>query len=133
MRKSGNYRNKQPRSKRRGTLLLDSREICSWRIKLLRVLFLLFGMIIFTRLFEIQVWDHTTYAAMASKQYQALQLIKGSRGIIYDRDRTPLALNRPCYDIGIHRAQVENIESTGNSLSKVLGLSSDRIQNEILG
>jgi cell division protein FtsI/penicillin-binding protein 2 len=93
----------------------------------------LLGVIVSARLFEIQVWDHAIYSDLASKQYRALQIVKGSRGIISDRDRTPLALNRPCYDIGVHRAQVEDIASTGNTLSKVLGMRSDRIQNEILG
>jgi penicillin-binding protein 2 len=55
--------------------------------------------------------------------------IPPSRGIIYDRNGTPLALNRTIYQLEMMPEKVDNVQQTLDALRDVVDLTDDDIAN----
>ena len=89
------------------------------------------GVVVFIRLFQIQIFDRNYYIDLAQVQYLRQKLMKARRGLIYDRNNKELALNKPCYDLGIDLRLVTKHQETAQKLGKVLNMSKSKILNKI--
>ncbi|MFQ5640314.1 MAG: penicillin-binding transpeptidase domain-containing protein [bacterium] len=102
-----------------------------WRYVFVRILLSFVFFIIFVRLVQIQIVDRKKYVKQALEQYTRELVVKANRGHIYDRKLTPLALNKPCFDLGIDKKYVKDMRKTSRNLARVLEQSELTIQKKI--
>ncbi|MBT0725465.1 peptidoglycan DD-transpeptidase MrdA [Rosenbergiella sp. S61] len=86
--------------------------------------FLLLSILIIN-LCHLQIANYDDYRTRSNQNRIKLVPIAPSRGIIYDRNRTPLALNRTIYQAEILPAKVGNLKQTLKDLQPVLSLSDE--------
>jgi len=89
-----------------------------------------FCLLIFLRLFQVQVINKNKYIEQAKRQYLYQEKLQSRRGIIYDRNMEPLAVNRKAISIGVDVNNVSNSDSMANFLSDILGESRDFFLNK---
>jgi penicillin-binding protein 2 len=89
---------------------------------------LLTGVLI-ANLYNLQIVRHADYQTRSNENRIKLVPIPPSRGIIYDRNGTPLALNRTIYQIEMMPEKVDNVEQTLNALRDVVDLTDEDIAN----
>src|SRR3989338_3576252 len=80
-------------------------------------------LIILSALFYLQVLRWPLYHDLAKKNHIRLIPLPGLRGTIYDRNGLTIADNRLSFDVVIIPQEVENVDTTYNRLSQVLGIS----------
>jgi cell division protein FtsI/penicillin-binding protein 2 len=102
-----------------------------WRIQLVQYLLGLVGAVVVLRLFQIQILDRDYYVALANEQYLLQITVRAQRGPIYDRNGKELALNKPCYELGLYVKSVNEPKTTAKKLSKILKKSEREILNQI--
>lgn len=93
------------------------------RITVFMVVFALVLVIIFYKLFTIQVLDSAKYRLAAKKQYESRISLKPSRGIIYDRKMNPLVSNVNMYSFAADPNMVDNKDSVAQLFSNIFGKS----------
>jgi cell division protein FtsI/penicillin-binding protein 2 len=93
----------------------------SRRISLFIVLFTILLLIIYVKLFNIQVINSSRYQLAAKKQYESRISLKPSRGVIFDRKLNPLVTNENCYSFGADPNMVDNRDSVALLFSRVFG------------
>jgi len=69
------------------------------------------------------------FAAQRSAIYGSVETFESDRGIIYDRDGEPLAVNTREYRVGISPNLISNPQQTANDLARILGLDSSELLN----
>ncbi len=87
---------------------------------------LLTGVLI-ANLYNLQILRFTDYQTRSNENRIKLVPIAPSRGIIYDRNGIPLALNRTIYQIEMMPEKVDNVQQTLDALRSVVDLSDDDI------
>jgi penicillin-binding protein 2 len=75
------------------------------------VILLLIG-VLFARLFYLQVVKHEYYSDLSQGNRIRIEPLPPSRGLIFDRNGEPLALNRPAYQLELIREQTPDVEGT---------------------
>ncbi|UCE04409.1 MAG: penicillin-binding protein [bacterium] len=95
------------------------------RITVLVILVILFFIIIFLRLFQIQILDRGKYVEMARNQYLYASELKPARGIIYDRKLRYLAINRNTWSLGVDVTKVVDTDSAGYHFSRIFNRNKD--------
>ncbi|MER2473189.1 peptidoglycan DD-transpeptidase MrdA [Photorhabdus laumondii] len=85
--------------------------------------------ILMANLYHLQITRHEDYQTRSNENRIKLVPIAPSRGIIYDRNGTPLALNRTIYQLEIIPEKVEHLEQTLNDLRNVIDLTDEDIAN----
>ncbi len=73
--------------------------------------------------------DH--YGALAKEIQERERSIKAGRGVIYDRNKTAIATNKPVCTISVIYSQIEEPERVIEVLSKELGLSEERVRKRV--
>ena len=86
-------------------------------------------LIILSALFYLQILRWPLYHNLAKKNHIRLIPLPGLRGTIYDRNGLTIADNRLSFDVVIIPQEVENVDTTYNRLSQVLGISRPRIES----
>lgn len=99
--------------------------MCAGRWSLLGIL-LLTGVLI-ANLYNLQIVRFTDYQTRSNENRIKLVPIAPSRGIIYDRNGIPLALNRTIYQIEMMPEKVDNVQDTLDALRNVVDLTDDDI------
>ena len=79
------------------------------------------------RMRDLGVKQAEQFRLLAEENRINLQLVPPSRGLIYDRLGSPIAVNVPLYRIQIIREQAQNPEQVLRRLSKLIPLSEDVI------
>lgn len=100
----------------------------SRRITLLQVLFLLLGLFLIGRLFQLQILKHNLYKDLAQQRYPTRQEFKPNRGEILvtdDGNLTPIATNQKKYLLFAIPSLIENSTSTLAQIEKVLPLTDE--------
>lgn len=87
---------------------------------------LLTGVLI-ANLYNLQIVRFTDYQTRSNENRIKLVPIAPSRGIIYDRNGIPLALNRTIYQIEMMPEKVDNVQQTLDALRNVVDLTDDDI------
>lgn len=89
---------------------------------------LLTGVLI-ANLYNVQIVRYTDYQTRSNENRIKLVPIPPSRGIIYDRNGTPLALNRTIYQLEMMPEKVDNVQQTLDALRDVIDLTDDDVAN----
>lgn len=87
---------------------------------------LLTGVLI-ANLYNLQILHFTNYQTRSNENRIKLVPIPPSRGIIYDRNGIPLALNRTIYQIEMMPEKVDDIQQTLENLREVVDLTDEDI------
>lgn len=90
---------------------------------------ILLSALLVTNLYHLQVVRHEDYQTRSNDNRIKLVPIPPSRGIIYDRNGTQLALNKTFYQLEIVPEKVENLQDTLEKLRDVIGLTDEDIAN----
>ena len=85
--------------------------------------------VLIANLYNLQIVRFTDYQTRSNENRIKLVPIAPSRGIIYDRNGTPLALNRTIYQLEVMPEKVDNLQQTLNDLRSVVDLTDDDIAN----
>jgi cell division protein FtsI/penicillin-binding protein 2 len=104
-----------------------------YRIVILTVFFVLFGVIIALRLYNLQVHDHEYYTALASGQHEIFKQLYPTRGAIYVRDEQgklvddgqdhfPMALNKSLNLLYAVPKEIKDPEAVLVALKEVFSL-----------
>ncbi|MGB0497991.1 MAG: penicillin-binding protein 2 [Rubricella sp.] len=78
------------------------------------------------RMRQLQVVEAETYRTLAEENRINIRLIPPARGIIYDRDGQPIAVNRQNYRIVIIREQAGDVEAVLDRVAQLVDLGPDR-------
>src|SRR5476649_1876949 len=70
----------------------------------------------------MQVVEHAKFEEMAENNHQRTLALRAPRGIVFDRDKRVLVLNRRSYSISIVREHTKDLNRTIRLLAAVLGL-----------
>lgn len=100
-----------------------------WRINFILILIFLFGGLVVSKLFLIQVLNDDLYKALAKGQslYNLEEEVEDSRGEIFFKDGEPLAVNIEWPLVSVSPSEVEDKEGTAEKLSLILGLEKDDV------
>ncbi|TPG64003.1 peptidoglycan DD-transpeptidase MrdA [Ewingella americana] len=89
---------------------------------------LLSGILAFN-LYNLQIVRFQDYQTRSNDNRIKLVPIAPSRGIIYDRNGTPLALNRTIYQLELMPEKVDNLQATLQGLKPIVDLTPEDIDN----
>ncbi|MGH7496413.1 MAG: penicillin-binding transpeptidase domain-containing protein [bacterium] len=113
-----NERRRESNKQRRSSPKSSSRF---QRVAVVEGFFLLFGLCVAGRLFYIAILQHGKYQHMAKVQHQSTVSLEAQRGLIYDRNHNPLALNEACISIGVDLRLMKDRRAAAEKIAKVLG------------
>ncbi len=88
---------------------------------------LLLSGVLTVNLYHLQIMRHDDYQTRSNANRIKLVPIAPSRGIIYDRNGIPLALNRSIYQLELVPEKVDNLAATINALTPIVDLTADDI------
>ncbi|MDF7680415.1 peptidoglycan DD-transpeptidase MrdA [Enterobacteriaceae bacterium ESL0689] len=88
---------------------------------------LLLTAVLIANLYNVQIVRYQDYQTRSNENRIKLVPITPSRGIIYDRNGTALALNRTIYQLEMMPEKVDNVQQTLDALRDVVDLTDDDI------
>ncbi|AIN47148.1 peptidoglycan DD-transpeptidase MrdA [Candidatus Palibaumannia cicadellinicola] len=88
---------------------------------------LLLSGVLILNLYSLQVTNFEDYRTRSNENRIKLVPLTPSRGIIYDRNGTPLALNRTIYQLELVVEKVDNLKQTLEDLSSIVDLTNNDI------
>jgi cell division protein FtsI/penicillin-binding protein 2 len=112
-------------------VLPQKNAIKLWRIRFIQQVLFLAGIILFLRLFQIQILESNELNALGEEQYLYEYSVKAQRGLILDRNKKELALNKPCYDLELDVSAVSDAVTVVKKLNKILNQSETVLLNKI--
>ncbi len=92
------------------------------RIIIVAVIGLLLLLAVATRLFYLQIINHSHYVTLAEGNRLRTEPVTPPRGLIYDRNGVLLAENQPSYELDIVPEQVPDLHATIAALSKIVDI-----------
>jgi penicillin-binding protein 2 len=98
------------------------------RALLSALIVLLLAAMLLSRLYFLQVIEHSTYQTLSDKNRMQLQSIPPTRGLIYDRNGVLLADNQPVFSVTLVKERTENVEETLSELGKIITLDEDDLE-----
>lgn len=101
------------------------------RITVLVVVAILFWIMLFLRLFQIQVLDRGQYVEKAQNQYLYASELKPARGLIYDRKLHYLAINRNSWSLGVDATRIKDPVVAAYHFSRLFNKSQKYYQDQI--
>lgn len=115
---------------RRDTLKNSEQELRIFRVRaLLAVLVVILLTSLLTgRLAYLQIVQHDLYSTRSEKNRVRVEPLPPTRGLIYDRNGTLLAENRPTYNLTLVRERVDDLDDTLALLVELLELPEDDIE-----
>ncbi|MGP9316273.1 peptidoglycan DD-transpeptidase MrdA [Yersinia pseudotuberculosis] len=90
---------------------------------------LLLSGVLVANLYNLQIVRFDDYSTRSNDNRIKLVPIAPSRGMIFDRNGTPLALNRTIYQLELMPEKIENLSATLNALRPIVDLTDDDIAN----
>lgn len=94
------------------------------RITVLYAGLILIGLVLFVRLFQLQVLHHSQYLSAANKSQQRKFTIQANRGVIYwydGQDKSPLALNQTLSVLFADPSFIKDKTETAKQLASITG------------
>lgn len=88
---------------------------------------LLLSSILMVNIYQLQILRFNDYSTQSNENYIKLVPIAPSRGIIFDRNGFPLALNRIIYQAELVPEKIDGLQQTLQNLRPVLDLTDDDI------
>lgn len=93
------------------------------------VVIIILSAVLITNLYHLQISRHEDYQTRSNDNRIKLVPIAPSRGMIYDRNGVPLALNRTIFQLEIVPEKVDNLQETLDKLRPIIDLNDDDIAN----
>lgn len=90
---------------------------------------LLLSGVLVANLYNLQIVRFDDYSTRSNDNRIKLVPIAPSRGMIFDRNGTPLALNRTIYQLELMPEKIENLSATLNALRPIVDLTDEDIAN----
>lgn len=103
-------------------------RIFKFRISLAFVIVFLLLLVLFGRLYYLQVYEHERYSALSEENRVQLQPVSPNRGLIYDRSGVLLADNRPSYAVTLLKEEVKDIDQTLADLQQLITITEPEIK-----
>ena len=94
---------------------------------MLGLVLVLFGVLV-ARFYHLQVIEHETYTTLSDRNRVQVRSVPPTRGLIYDRNGTLIAENRPIFSVTLIPERVEGMEATLERLQSLLSVSEDDIE-----
>ena len=107
------------------------------RMKILSLVFLVFGGVITVRLFVVQVLNHSVYEALASGQHELVEQLFPERGEILAQDPfsegglSPLAANQTLSFIYANPKQISQPAETAEQLAPLIGMNQEVLEEKL--
>lgn len=101
------------------------------RLRATILVFLLFFALCFSRLFFIKFFKSNYLSNIANQQHNLYIELEPLRGIIYDRNLNPLALNLPADSLYASPRRIKDKEKVIKSLNNILGLDYNYLKRRI--
>ncbi|MCC6544859.1 MAG: penicillin-binding protein 2 [Nitrospirae bacterium] len=102
------------------------------RIGHLRIFFIILLAIILFKAWHMQIMQGKYYRKLAENNRVRSVVVPPLRGIIYDRNREVMAKNVASFDLGLVRADIEDLEMTLRIISPITGLSPEEMKDIII-
>jgi len=106
----------------------DKGKIFSHRAMIIAAGKLLLILIIFMRLYYLQIIEAEKYKVLAEENRISVRILPPPRGLIYDRNMVPIASNKQNFRVSIVAEQTANIDETINSLKKIIYVSDAEVK-----
>ncbi|MGL4486206.1 MAG: peptidoglycan DD-transpeptidase MrdA [Yersinia sp. (in: enterobacteria)] len=90
---------------------------------------LLLSGILIANMYNLQIVRFDDYSTRSNDNRIKLVPIAPSRGMIFDRNGTPLAMNRTIYQLELIPEKIENLPATLNALRPIVDLTNEDIAN----
>lgn len=94
---------------------------------MLGLVVVLFGILI-GRFYQLQVIEHETYTTISDRNRVQVRSVPPSRGLIYDRNGTLIAENRPVFSVTLVPERVGNMDATLERLQALLTISEEDVE-----
>lgn len=94
---------------------------------MLCLVILMFG-ILLGRFYQLQVLDHETYTTISDRNRVQVRSVPPTRGLIYDRNGTLIAENRPVFSVTLVPERVEDMDATLERLQGLLAISEEDME-----
>ena len=101
----------------------DNSQLLRKRSFVLGGLKTLFTLIVFGKLYHLQILDKLKYGKLSDLNRIKVKILYPERGIIYDLHNNPIALNKADFQLNIFREKVDLINDYISSLSNVIKFS----------
>jgi len=102
---------------------LDKKKVFKKRITIASAIIIFLTLLLFMRLFYLQVIKHQYYTNLSRKNEIALMTIPPQRGLIYDRHGNIIAQNKRMYTLTIMPNRIKNLKDTLTKLNQIIPLS----------
>lgn len=94
---------------------------------MLALVVLLFGVLV-GRFYQLQVIEHDTYTTISDSNRVQVRSVPPTRGLIYDRNGTLIAENRPVFSVTVVPERVSDMSQTLNRLEELLAISEEDME-----
>ncbi len=111
------YRNRQIKDEHLEKQMFGRRIWFSFGVVIFAVLLLLL------RYVQLQVVEHETLTSKSEQNRIKLQAVAPNRGLVFDRNGTLLADNRPAYRLELIPERVEDLDATLDKLAELVAIS----------
>ncbi|WP_462326496.1 penicillin-binding transpeptidase domain-containing protein [Desulfobaculum sp.] len=108
-----------------------TRDWCRIRLVVVGVAFGLFWLGLWGRAFSVQILDGERLAKRANRQHLASEFTSGERGRIFDSRGRVLAQSVQCRSVFARPLDVEDPQRAARELSRVLGISSRQLYEDL--
>lgn len=106
----------------------------NWRIYALVFFIFAISLLIFLRLYSLQVFSHASYRALAEGQHKLFGELFAQRGEIYLKDKNdvyPVAVNRETKMAYAIPKEIENVRESAGRLAEILALDRGELENKL--
>lgn len=103
--------------------LYEEKRSFQRRVVVAILLCILMICLLLARLGDLQLLQHAYFSTRADDNRMRVVAMPPVRGLIYDRNGTLLAQNRPSFDLEITRDQVDNLDALLKDLAPVMSLT----------
>ncbi|GGY68500.1 penicillin-binding protein 2 [Marinobacter zhanjiangensis] len=94
---------------------------------MLTLVVVLFGVLV-GRFYQLQVVEHDTYNTISDQNRVQVRSVPPTRGLIYDRNGTLIAENRPVFSVTLVPERVEDMPQTLTRLKDLLSISDEDME-----
>jgi penicillin-binding protein 2 len=94
---------------------------------MLGLVVVMFG-ILAGRFYQLQVIEHETYTTISDRNRVQVRSVPPTRGLIYDRNGTLIAENRPVFSVTLVPERVEDMDATLERLQSLLTVSDENVE-----
>ena len=111
---------------------MERAGLSPWRLRVIAMVFVVFGALLVLRLVQVQILDHPRFEAEARDAHFWAQQISGPRGAILDRNGLPLVTGVDTFEIHVDRDAWEldlgNERQAVTELARLLGVEEQTIR-----